>query len=261
VASSGWSEFWRYRELLYFLAARDIKVRYKQAALGVAWAIVQPLMTMLVFTLFFGNMAKIPSDGVPYPLFSFCGLVAWMYFASTVAIASNSLVSNASLLTKVYFPRLFLPAAAAIGTLLDFGVSLILLFLLMAWYGVVPGLTALAAPLIVFVMVLQALGVSMLLAAINVRFRDIKHVIPFGIQLWLFATPVIYPLSFLPADLRVLAALNPMAGIVENFRASLLGTGPLNWGTLTISTFFGVGLFGLGLLYFQHAERRFADIV
>lgn len=258
---SAWSELWRYRELLYFLAARDIKVRYKQAALGAAWAIVQPLSTMLVFTLFFGRMAKIPSDGVPYPLFSFCGLVAWLYFASTVAVASNSLVSNASLITKVYFPRILLPAAAALGTLLDFGVSLVMLALLMAWYGVVPGPAALAAPLIVFIMVLLALGVSMLLAAINVRFRDIKHVVPFGIQLWLFVTPVIYPLSFLPDDLRSLAALNPMAGIVENLRASLLGTGPLNWGALAVSTLLGIGLFGLGLLYFQHAERRFADIV
>ncbi len=261
MALIDWSEFRRYRELLYFLAARDVKVRYKQAALGAAWAVVQPLFTMLVFTFFFGKMAKIPSDGVPYPLFSFCGLVVWMYFASTVSMASNSLVANASLITKVYFPRVFLPAAAAVGSLLDFGISLVVLFPLMAWYGVVPGPEALVAPAIALIMVFFALGVSMILAAINVRFRDIKHVIPFGIQLWLFVTPVIYPMSFLPADLRFIAALNPMAGIVENMRAALLGTGPLNWGTLAASALMSVASFVLGLLYFQRAERRFADIV
>lgn len=254
-------ELWRYRELLYFLAWRDVKVRYKQASLGAAWAVVQPFFTMLVFTLFFGRLAGIPSDGVPYPLFSFCGLAVWTCFAAILSQAGNSLVANSSLITKVYFPRVLLPAAAAASCLLDLVVALAFLAAMMVYYRVSPGAAIVFAPLLIAMMVVLALGVSMLLAAVNVRFRDVKHVIPFLVQLWLFVTPIIYPMSFLPADYRRIAALNPMTGIVEGLRASLLGVGTPDWGLIGVSGVASVVLFVLGMLYFHGAERRFADVV
>ncbi len=254
-------ELWRYRELLYFLAWRDVKVRYKQASLGAAWAVVQPFFTMLVFTLFFGRLAGIPSDGVPYPLFSFCGLAVWTCFAAILSQAGNSLVANSSLITKVYFPRVLLPAAAAASCLLDLVVALAFLAAMMVYYRVSPGADIVFAPLLIAMMVVLALGVSMLLAAVNVRFRDVKHVIPFLVQLWLFVTPIIYPMSFLPANYRHIAALNPMTGIVEGLRASLLGVGTPDWGLIGVSGVASVALFVLGMLYFHGAERRFADVV
>jgi lipopolysaccharide transport system permease protein len=254
-------ELWRYRELLYFLAWRDVKVRYKQAALGAAWAVVQPFFTMLVFTLFFGRLAGIPSDGVPYPLFSFCGLVAWTYFASTLSQAGNSLVANSALITKVYFPRLLLPASAALSCLLDLAVALLFLAGMMIYYHVQPGRQLLFAPLLLLLMALLAMGVSMLLAALNVRFRDVKHVIPFMVQLWLFVTPIIYPTSFLPGRLRPLVALNPMTGIIEGLRACFLGHNALDWRLIATSATISLAVFVAGLLYFHSAERRFADVV
>jgi len=261
MSETWWSELWRYRELLFFFAARDIKVRYKQAALGAAWAVVQPLATMLVFTIFFGRIARIPSNGLPYPLFSFCGLAAWLYFASTVAYASNSLVSNSSMITKVYFPRVYLPTSSALGCLMDLAISGAVLAAMMIYYGVAPTPFVLLVPLLVVIMILLALGVGFVLAALNVRFRDVKHVVPFGLQLWLFATPIIYPLSYLPTEAQRLSMLNPMTGIVENLRAAVLGGGEFNWQAMGISAAISIAVFCVGLVYFRKVERNFADVV
>jgi lipopolysaccharide transport system permease protein len=217
------SELWRYRELVYFLAWRDVKVRYKQAALGAAWAILQPLLTMVVFTLFFGKLAGVPSEGVPYPLFSFGALVLWTYFAGVVSLASQSLVANSNLVSKVYFPRVALPTSTALSGLIDFALSLCFLGVLMVYYKVHPGWSLLWAPVFLAGLILFTVGVSLILAALNVRFRDIKYTIPFLIQLGLFVTPVIYPSTLIPKRFQTLVALNPLSGIIEGFRASLFG--------------------------------------
>jgi lipopolysaccharide transport system permease protein len=255
------SELWRFRELLYFLAWRDVKIRYKQAAFGAAWAVIQPLFTMFIFTFFFGRMAKIPSDGIPYPLFCYSALVPWTYFAGTLGQGGNSLVTNASLITKIYFPRVLLPAAAALSGLLDFGVSSIVLLLMMIYYKVQPGWALLLWPLAVFGMVLVSMGVSMLFAAMNVRYRDVKHVIPFLIQLGLFVTPVIYPPDFLPARLRPWLALNPLSGVMEGFRACLFPHRGFDAHVVVTSIAVAVLLFAIGAVYFRKAERSFADII
>lgn len=255
------SELWRFRELLYFLAWRDVKIRYKQAAFGAAWAVIQPLFTMLIFAFFFGRMAKIPSDGIPYPLFCYIALVPWTYFASTLAQGGNSLVNNASLITKIYFPRVLLPASAALSGLVDFGVSSLFILLMMIYYRVHPGWALLLWPLAVVAMVLASVGISMLFAAMNVRYRDVKHVIPFLVQLGLFITPVIYPAHFLPARFRPLLALNPLSGIMEGFRACLLPTRGLDIPIMASSGAVALLLFALGVLYFRRAERSFADII
>ena len=257
----GWlSEIWRTREILYFLAWRDVKVRYKQAALGVAWAVIQPLGTMMVFTFFFGQVARIPSEGVPYRLFSYSGLLLWTYFSVTLGQVGNSLIANSRLITKIYFPRVLLPAAAAFGGLLDLLVSSIFLVALLIYYHVTPTWMLLLTPLFVIEAVLLVMGAGMLLAALNVRYRDVKYTIPFVVQIGLFVTPIIYPLSFFPARAQAWFALNPMAGIVEGFRACLLGA-PLN-GTLVGCSWAITLLFVLvGSLHFRSAERIFADVV
>jgi lipopolysaccharide transport system permease protein len=261
-AGSAWlSELWRFRELLYFLAWRDVKVRYKQAAFGTAWAIVQPLLTMLIFSFFFGRMAKIPSDGVPYPLFCYSALVPWIYFSGTLGQAGNSLVNNATLITKIYFPRILLPAASALGGLLDFAVGSAFLVLMMFYYRVTPSWTLVFWPVAVLGMVMVSMAVSMLFAAVNVRYRDIKHVIPFIIQLGLFVTPVIYPADFLPARLRPLLALNPLSGVMEGFRASLFPNHGIDLRLVGVSLAVALLLFLIGALYFRKAERSFADII
>jgi lipopolysaccharide transport system permease protein len=255
------SDFWHYRELLYFLAWREVKVRYKQAALGAAWAIIQPLFTMIIFTLFFGRLAGVPSDGIPYPLFSFCALVPWTYFAGTLSLAGNSLVSNANLVTKVYFPRVLLPAATVISGMLDFVIGSVFLFFMMIYYHVKPGWNLLLVPVFVISMMLLALGISMLLAAINVRYRDVKYALPFIIQIWLFVTPIIYPVTFLPAKYQKVLALNPMAGIVEGLRACLFSAHQMPWKLVEISWAVTLLLLIVGALYFRKTERTFADIV
>jgi lipopolysaccharide transport system permease protein len=227
------SELWRYRELVYFLAWRDVKIRYKQAALGAAWAVLKPLLTMIVFTIFFGRLAKIDSDGIPYPLFSYCALVLWTYFANVLGQGGQSLVANSHLITKVYFPRISLPTSNALSGFLDFAVGLSFLGVLMGYYGVRPTWSLLLAPVFLTGLVLFALGASMLLASLNVWYRDINHAAPFLIQLWMFVTPVIYPTSLLPEHLRALMNLNPLAGIVEGFRTCMVGGRPLN-PTLTV---------------------------
>jgi len=255
------TDFWHYRELLYFLAWREVKVRYKQAALGAAWAIIQPLFTMIIFTLFFGRLAGVPSEGIPYPLFSFCALVPWTYFAGTLSLAGNSLVSNANLVTKVYFPRVLLPAATVLSGLLDFLIGSAFLVIMMFYYRVKPGWQLLLVPVFVLSMMLLALGISMLLAALNVRYRDVKYALPFIIQIWLFVTPIIYPVTFLPAKYQKILALNPMAGIVEGVRACLFPGYRMPWNLVEISCSVTIVLLIGGALYFRKTERTFADIV
>ena len=254
-------DFWRYRELLYFLAWRDFKVRYKQTALGAAWAIIQPFFTMVVFSIFFGYLGKIPSDGLPYPVFAYCALLPWALFAHALTESSNSLVNNQSLLTKVYFPRLIIPIAPLFVGLVDFGIALVVLLGMMLFFGIAPGIAILATPLFVLFALFAALAVGMWLAALNVQYRDVRYTIPFLTQLWLFATPVAYPSSLLPEPWRSLYGLNPMAGVVEGFRWALLGKtsgpGPL----LVISVAAVLALLLGGLWYFNRMEQTFADVV
>jgi len=255
------SEFWRYRELFYFLVWRDIKVRYKQTVLGAAWAIIQPFFTMVVFTLFFGRLAKMPSDGIPYPLFSYSALVPWTYFAGALSLAGNSLVGNANLLTKVYFPRVTIPASAVLSGLVDFGLASIVLVGMMFYYKIKLSWGLLLWPVLVVPLVLVALGVGMILASLNVKYRDIKYTMPFIIQLWLFLTPIIYPTSIIPERFRFLAACNPLTGIIEAFRASLLPTRQVDWQLLGVSVALALIIFVVGSLYFKNTEKYFADIV
>jgi lipopolysaccharide transport system permease protein len=261
VSAESIAELWRFRELLYFLAWRDVKVRYKQAALGVAWAVIQPLFTMIIFALFFGRLAGMPSEGIPYPLFSYCGLLPWTYFSGTLSQAGNSLISNSNLITKVYFPRALLPASSAVGGILDFLVGSGFLIIMMIYYRVKPGWSLLLAPLFVLDMVVLVFGVSMLLAAMNVRYRDVKYAIPFLIQIWLFVTPIIYPATFLPKRYQQVLALNPMAGIVEGFRACLFPGRPMDLMLVGTSTLVTLLVLVVGALYFRKTEQTFADII
>ncbi|MDB4907220.1 MAG: putative polysaccharide transporter permease protein [Gemmatimonadetes bacterium] len=255
-----WHELWHYRDLLYFLTWREISIRYKQTVLGFLWAIVQPLMTMVVFTVFLGNLAKVPSDGVPYPIFSYLGLLPWTYFANAVSRSGSSLVGNANLLSKVYFPRLLIPISGAVSALVDFGIAFGILLALMAWYRVVPSFQSfLLVPLVVLTM-LAALGVGMWLSALNVQYRDVQHAVPFLVQLWMFATPVVYPASVVSPKWRPLFALNPMTGVIEAYRSSVLGR-PIDWTSLGISTSVIFLFLGIGFTVFRRMERRFADVV
>jgi lipopolysaccharide transport system permease protein len=255
------AEVWRSREILYFLAWRDVKVRYKQAALGVAWAVLQPLFTMVTFAFFFGRLAGIPSDGVPYPLFSYSALLLWTYFAVTLSQVGNSLIANSSLITKIYFPRVLLPAAAAFGGLLDLLVSSVFLIGMLLYYHITPRWAMLLAPIFVAQTVLLVLGVGMLLAALNVRYRDVKYTIPFVTQIGLYVTPVIYPVSFLPERFHAVLALNPMTGVIEGFRACLFQGSDVDWQVLGCSWAVTLLLLLLGGWHFRSTERVFADIV
>ncbi|MBW2031449.1 MAG: ABC transporter permease [Deltaproteobacteria bacterium] len=255
-------EIWLYRELLYFMTKRDIKVRYKQTVLGGLWAIIQPAFTMIVFTLFFGRLAKIPSEGMPYPIFVYAGLLPWTYFANSVAASGNSLVGSANLITKVYFPRLIIPASASLAGLLDFFIAMIVLGVLMFHYHFVPGLAGIFLfPLLVGFTFLSALGAGLWLSALNVQYRDIRYVIPFLIQLWMFVSPVIYPVSMVREKYRWLLALNPMGGIIKAYRASILGHQPVDWFLLGVSILIILLILSSGLFYFRRMERVFADVV
>ena len=254
-------EIWEYRELLYFLTKRDIKVRYKQTVLGGLWAIIQPFFTMVVFTLFFGRMAKMPSDGIPYPIFVYAGLLPWTYFANALSTSGNSLVGSQNLITKVYFPRLIIPASAAFAGLLDFFVAMSILVALMIWYQYLPGFGILLFPFLIGLTFFCAVGVGMWLSALNVQYRDIRYVIPFLIQLWMFVSPVIYPVSMVTEKYRWLLALNPMGGVINAYRASLLGHKPIEWHYLTTSAVIIVIIFISGLYYFRRMEKTFADVV
>ena len=255
------SEIWHSREILYFLAWRDVKVRYKQAVLGAAWAVLQPLFTMITFAFFFGRLAGIPSDGVPYPLFSYSALLLWTYFSVTLSQVGNSLIVNSNLITKIYFPRVLLPAAAAFGGLLDLLVGSVFLVGMMFYYRVTPHWTILLTPVFVAQTALLVMGVGMLLAALNLRYRDVKYTIPFLTQIGLFVTPIIYPVSFLPHRYQGWLALNPMAGVIEGFRGCLLGVGPIDWGFVASSWAVTLLMLLIGGLHFRSTERVFADIV
>ncbi len=254
-------DLWDYRELLYFLVWRDVKVRYKQTALGAAWAILQPLLTMLVFTVFFGRLGKIPSDGLPYPVFAYTALLPWQLFAYALAESANSLVGNQNLIKKVYFPRLIVPIAAVLAGLVDFAISFVVLLGLMAYYAIRPTAAVATLPLFVLLAVATALAIGLWLSALNVQFRDIRYTLPFLTQFWLFATPVAYPSTLVPKEWRALYGLNPMAGVVESFRWALLGKstgpGPL----LIVSTLAVLILLIGGLIYFRRMEKTFADVV
>jgi lipopolysaccharide transport system permease protein len=254
-------EIWNFRELLYFLTKRDIKVRYKQTVLGGLWAIIQPFFMMVVFTLFFGRLAKVPSDGVPYPIFVYAGLLPWTYFANALSASGNSLVGSANLITKVYFPRLIIPTSASLAGLLDFFIAMTVLGALMVYYRFVPNIGILLFPFLVGLTFLCAVGVGLWLSALNVEYRDIRYVIPFLIQLWMFVSPVIYPVSIVKEEYRWLLALNPMGGVIEAYRSCLLGHMPINWSLLIISTVIILILFTSGLYYFKRMERSFADVV
>ncbi|HEX8271876.1 MAG TPA: ABC transporter permease [Longimicrobiaceae bacterium] len=254
-------ELWAYRGLFFFLVWRDVKVRYAQTVLGAGWAILQPVLTMLVFTVIFGRFASIPSDGVPYAVFSLAALVPWTYFSTALSGASNSLVSSTNLITKVYFPRLVIPFAPVLAGLVDFAVALLVLGAVMLFYGIVPGPLALVVvPLLVVAMMLTSAGVGCWLAALNIQYRDVKHVTPFLVQVWMYASPIVYPMSLVPERYHGVYALNPMAGIVEGFRAVLLGTGAVSWPTIALSLGVGAVLFVTGSLYFRRTERVFADV-
>jgi lipopolysaccharide transport system permease protein len=264
--SRGWvplrlAELWAARELLYFLVWRTVKVRYKQTFLGAAWAVVQPVMTMAVFSLFFGKLARIPSEGIPYPVFALTALVPWTFFANSLTQASNSLVEQESLLTRVYFPRLLLPLAAVTAGLLDFAITFAALVALMAAYGNVPGVAVLALPLFVLLAVIAALGAGLWLSALNVQYRDVRYVTPFLVQIWLFVTPVAYPSSLVPPRWQALYGLNPMAGAVEGFRWALLGLPQPPSRLLAASAGTAAILLISGLFYFRRMERSFADVV
>ncbi len=264
--SRGWvslklGELWEYRELLYFLTWREIKVRYKQTALGAAWAIIQPLFTMLVFSLFFGRLAKVPSDGIPYPLFSLAGLIPWTFFANGLSQASNSLVTSANLISKVYFPRLTIPLSAVLSGAIDFAISFALLVGMMALYHRMPPLQCVFLPLFFLLAFVTALGVGLWLSALNVEYRDVRYTVPFLTQFWMFATPIAYPSSLLPERWRLLYGLNPMVGVVEGFRWALIGTSTAPGPMIAVSTLAAVLILVGGAFYFRRMEKTFADVV
>lgn len=254
-------KLWAYRELLFFLIWRDVKVRYKQTALGVAWAILQPLLTMLIFTLFFGRLAKVPSDGIPYALFCFAALVPWTFFATGLTQSSNSLVGSANLITKVYFPRLTIPIASVTAGLVDLAVSFVVLLGLMAWYGVVPTANVVWLPLFLLLALITCLGTGLWMSALNVQFRDVRYAVPFLTQIWMFATPIAYPSSLLSEPWRTLFGLNPMTGVVEGLRWSLLGTGTAPGPVIAVSAVAAVALLVSGAFWFRRMEKTFADLV
>jgi len=264
--SRGWvslklAELWEYRELLYFLTWRDIKVRYKQTALGVAWAIIQPLFTMLVFYFSFSKLAKIPSDGLPYPLFCYAALVPWSFFANGLTQSSNSLVGSANLITKVYFPRLAIPLATVFSGVVDFALAFALLAGMMVWLGVSLSLKIFLFPLFILLAFITALGVGLWLSALNVEYRDVRYVVPFITQFWMLATPIAYPSSLLSEPWRTIYGLNPMTGVVEGFRWSLLGTNTSPGPMLIVSSLASLAILISGAFYFKRMERTFADIV
>jgi lipopolysaccharide transport system permease protein len=264
--SRGWvslklDEIWEYRELLYFLVWRDVKVRYKQTVLGAAWAIIQPVLTMLIFSLFFGRLAKIPSDGIPYPIFAFAGLVPWSFFANGLSHSSDSLVGSANLIKKVYFPRLVIPIAAVLSGVVDFALAFMVLLGMLYFYGLAPTIHALWLPLLLLLAWITALGVGLWLSALNVQFRDVRYVVPFLVQFWMFATPIAYPSSLLSEPWRTVYAVNPMVGVVEGFRWALLGTRTAPGPIIGASALASAVILISGAFYFRRMEKNFADVV
>jgi lipopolysaccharide transport system permease protein len=264
--SHGWAalrlaELWNYRELIYFFTWRDIKVRYKQTVLGVFWALLQPLLTMLVFALFFGRLAKVPSDGIPYPIFSYSALVPWTFFATGMTQASNSLVQGSNMLKKIYFPRMAMPIGTVMAGCVDFGLAFAMLLGMMGIYRIFPTWRVIWLPFFFLLALITCLGVSLWLSAMNVQFRDVRYTIPFITQFWMFATPIAYPSSLLPEPWRTLYGINPMVGVVEGFRWALLHEHTVPSPMIAVSTMVAVGLLFGGAFYFRRQERTFADVV
>jgi lipopolysaccharide transport system permease protein len=264
--SKGWvplklGELWEYRELLYFLMWRDVKVRYKQTALGAAWAIIQPFLTMVVFSIFFGRLGKMPSDGIPYPIFAFTALVPWGFFANGLSQSSNSLVGSSHLITKVYFPRLIVPLGSVFSGIVDFLVAFAVLLAMMLYYGMLPSINVLWLPLFVLLALVTSLGVGLWLSALNVEYRDVRYIVPFITQFWLFATPIAYPSSLLHEPWRTIYGLNPMVGVVEGFRWALLRTNTAPGPLIAVSASAALVILISGAFYFRRMEKTFADIV
>ncbi len=250
-----------YKDLFYFLILRDIKVRYKQAVLGGLWAIIQPFFSMIVFTLFFGVLAKVPSDGIPYPIFNFTAMVAWTYFAGAITNSCNSLIGSANLISKVYFPRLIIPLTPVIAGLLDFFIAFVVLIGMMFYFHMYPTIKIFFLPLLIILMILVAGGAGIFLSALNTKYRDVKYAVPFLLQLWMLASPIVYPTSMVPEEYRLIYALNPMVGIIEGFRVVLLGTGSFPIKIILVSTFVSISIFLIGVFYFKQVERYFADVI
>jgi lipopolysaccharide transport system permease protein len=260
-ASLKLAELWEYRELVYFFTWRDIKVRYKQTVLGALWAIIQPLFTMLIFTLFFGRLAKVPSDGIPYPIFSYTALVPWTFFATGLTQASNTLIQNSNMLKKIYFPRMAMPLGTVVAGCLDFCLAFVVLLGMMAFYGIAPTWKIVWLPFLFLLALMTCLGVSLWLSAMNVHFRDVRHTIPFITQFWMFATPIAYPSSLLPEPWRTVYGINPMVGVVEGFRWALLDAPTAPGPMVAVSSVVALGLLVGGAFYFRRLERKFADVV
>jgi lipopolysaccharide transport system permease protein len=264
--SHGWvslnlRDLWEYRELLYFLTWRDVKVRYKQTVLGAAWAILQPFFTMVVFSLFFGKLARVPSDGIPYPIFSYAALVPWQFFANGLTASSTSLVTSANLIKKIYFPRLVVPISAVLSGAVDFSLAFVVLLGMMLFYGTVPTAAIVWLPLLLLLALVTSLGVGLWLTAMNVQFRDVRYAVPFLVQAWMFATPIAYPSSLLDEPWRTLYGINPMVGVVEGFRWALLGTETAPGPIVLVSAVVAVALLISGAYYFRRMEKTFADVV
>jgi lipopolysaccharide transport system permease protein len=264
---TGWAvlnlkDLWRYRELIFFLTWRDVKVRYKQTALGASWAILRPFMMMVVFSIFFGGLAEVPSDGLPYPVFSYAGLLPWELFAGALSIASRSLVTNRHMITKVYFPRIILPISSILGGLVDFMIAFVILILMMVFYGITPTANIWTLPLFLILALVTALGTSLWLSAMNVLYRDIGYILPFLSQFWMFISPVVYSTTMIPDSFQLLYALNPMTGVVNGFRWALLGIEDVAPGpSLVMSSIVAVVILVTGMIYFRRTERQFADMV
>lgn len=266
VPPRGWQalnlrEVWRFRELLFFFAWRDIKVRYRQTALGAAWAILQPVLTMIIFSVIFGRLAELPSDGMPYPVFTLAALLPWQLFSFALTSASNSLITNQNLISKVYFPRLIVPFSSILAGLMDFGIAFIILLALMLFYGIMPTIAILLLPFLLALTVASALAVGLWLSALNVEYRDVRYAIPFLTQFWMYATPVAYSASLIPEKWRWFFSLNPMTGVVEGFRWALLGSASLDWRFILLSTIVVALLLAGGLFYFKRMEATFADVI
>jgi lipopolysaccharide transport system permease protein len=255
-----WQELYQYKDLFYFFVLRDIKILYKQTILGFTWAIIRPLVSMIIFSLVFGKLAKMPSDGIPYPLFSFAALVPWTFFSSTMVDSSNSLIANTNMLTKIYFPRLVIPMTPVLAKLIDFAIAFMILCLMIVWYGFTPTVYIIIIPLLVLLMILTSAGIGMWLSAMSIQFRDIKHAIPFLTQLLMYVAPVVWPASLIPSQFRLLYGLYPMAAVIEGFRSTLLGATPMPWDLILIGTLSAIVIAITGAFYFRRTERIFADL-
>ncbi len=257
-----WKELWQYRDLFYFLAWRDVLVRYKQTVIGIAWSVLRPLLTMIVFTIIFSKIAKLPSDDIPYPLLVFAAMIPWQFFSNTFSEASNSLINNTQLISKVYFPRIIIPTTAMVVSLIDFAISFVILIVLMLWYGVMPDIKICFLPLLLLMAIFTSLGAGYIISALNVKYRDFRYVIPFIVQFGLYISPVGFTSNLIPEKWRIIYSLNPMVGVIDGFRWVLLGKEvSIFWPGFLISIGISMFLFLFGLMYFNKTEREFADII